>query len=106
MRYGVILAIFVVFGAVACQKATGDEKAQENKPPEYKKFKDDSEVPRIALADAKKDYDAGTVVVVDSRPEGAYKQEHITGAINIPIGSTNDKFDAIPKGKKIIVYCS
>lgn len=95
MQYSVIIAIFALFGAVACQKA-----------PDYHKFKDDSEVPRIALADAKKDYDDDNVVIVDSRPEAAYKQEHITGAINIPIGSTDDKFATIPKGKKIIVYCS
>ena len=95
MRYSVIIAMLGFIGVVACQKA-----------PEYHKFKTDAEVPRIELVDAKAAYDAGNVVVIDSRPEDAYKQEHITGAINIPLGSLDDKFDAIPKDKKIIVYCS
>ena len=72
---------------------------------EYKKFQNADEVPRITVNEAKKDYDTGNVVVVDSRPEAAFKNEHITGAINIPFGSPDDKFSALPQGKKIIVYC-
>lgn len=72
---------------------------------EYKKFENDTEVPRITVNEAKKDYDTGNIVVVDSRPETAFKNEHIAGAINIPFGSTDDKFSTLPQGKKIIVYC-
>ena len=72
---------------------------------EYKKFSDEAEVPRISVEDAKKGYDDKSVVIVDSRGAEIYKQEHIKGAINIPLGS-DDKFDSLPKGKKIIVYCS
>jgi rhodanese-related sulfurtransferase len=45
----------------------------------------------------------GTAVIVDSRAEAAYKAEHIAGSINI---DNESKFDTLPKGKKIIVYCS
>ena len=73
----------------------------------YAKFNSDADVPRITIEDAKKDFDAGTAVIVDSRGEAVYKQEHIAGALNIPFGSAdNPKFADIPKGKKIIVYCS
>lgn len=73
---------------------------------EYKKFKDESEVPRILLEDAKKAYDDGSAVIIDARSVDTYKQEHIKGAINIPYGSTESEFDKLPKGKKFIVYCS
>ena len=73
---------------------------------DYKKLLTDSEVPRIEVAEAKRDYDAGTVVIVDSRPESAYQGEHIKGAINIPLGAPDDAFGVLPKDKKIIVYCS
>jgi len=73
---------------------------------EYKKFKDDSEVPRILVEDAKKASDDGTAVIIDARPVDTYKQEHIKGAINIPYGSPESEFDKLPKGKKYIVYCS
>jgi rhodanese-related sulfurtransferase len=69
-------------------------------------FKSDADVPRIGLADAKKDFDAGTAVIVDSRDPNSYRQEHIAGSINIPIGSPDTEFSKIPQGKKIIVYCS
>jgi 3-mercaptopyruvate sulfurtransferase SseA len=62
--------------------------------------------PRISLADAKKDYDAGKAVVVDVRDVNAYRQEHIKGALNIPIADIAANEDKLPKNKKISVYCS
>lgn len=62
--------------------------------------------PRITLADAKKDFDTGNVVIIDVRDETAYKPEHIKGAINLPLATFEARFNEIPKGKKIIAYCS
>jgi rhodanese-related sulfurtransferase len=73
---------------------------------EYKPYANDSEVPRISVEDAKKDYDSGVAVIIDSRPDAAYAQEHVVGSINIPSGSPDTEFSKIPQGKKIIVYCS
>ena len=73
---------------------------------EYRKYTSDVDVPRISVEDAKKEVDAGTAIIVDSRAEAQYKQEHVAGSINIPLGSTDDKFSVLPKYKKIIVYCS
>ena len=64
------------------------------------------DAPRISLADAKKDYDAAAAVIVDVRDATAYKQEHIKGALHIPIGDVAANEDKLPKNKKIIVYCS
>lgn len=66
---------------------------------------DGKDAPRISLADAKKDYDAGAMFV-DVRDVNAYKNEHIKGALNIPISEVAANEDKLPKGKKIIVYCS
>lgn len=71
------------------------------------KYKGPADVPRISVDDAKKAFDAGTAFFVDSRPAAAYKVEHIKGALNIPNGPEAEKqFSSIPKGKKVIVYCS
>jgi len=67
---------------------------------------DGHDAPRITLADAKKDFDAGTAVIVDVRDAAAYDQEHIKGAINITKATLDANLDKLPKGKKIIVYCS
>jgi len=74
--------------------------------PAYSEYKAATDVPRISVEDAKKEFDAGVAVIVDSRGEQAYAQEHITGSINIPGGSAEEKFAALPKDKKIFVYCS
>ena len=71
----------------------------------YKAYANDAEVPRISVEEAKKEYDSGGAVIIDSRDANAYAQEHIAGAINIPSGTEPD-IAKVPKGKKIIVYCS
>ncbi len=72
---------------------------------ETRKFSSDAEVPRMTIEDAKKGFDDGTVVFVDARAADAYRQDRIKGAVQIE-GAKDDRFDALPKGKKIVVYCS
>lgn len=64
------------------------------------------EAPRITLAEAKADYDAGKAIIVDARPAESYKVEHIKNSINIPLGDFEAEYKNIPTNKKIIVYCS
>ena len=73
---------------------------------EQKKFKDDSEVPRVTIEEAKKLYDSGSAVFVDARGTDAYKDERIKGAISIPAGSSEKEYKKLPAGKTIITYCS
>jgi len=69
--------------------------------------KDDGhDAPRISLADAKKAFDDGSAVFIDTHPKAAYDAGHIPGAINITVQDLEAKFNTIPKGKKIIAYCS
>src|SRR2546423_1176852 len=92
LMLGVLLLI-----AAACQR---------NQPIEYVKYENDAAVPRISAEDAKKELDAGNAIFVDSRGDAAFEQEHLPGAMAIQFGSSEDKFSSLPKGKKIIVYCS
>lgn len=64
------------------------------------------DAPRITLADAKKDFDAGNVVFIDTRGKGAYDTEHIKGAIVMTVNEVEARFKEIPTDKKIIAYCS
>ena len=80
---------------------------KENELAEYRKYANDADVPRISAADAKKDVDAGIAVIVDSRGDGAFLAEHIKGSISVPTAEMlKERLSDIPKGKKIIVYCS
>lgn len=63
-------------------------------------------VPRISLEDAKKAFDEGGVVFVDTRAEVQYREEHVKGSINIPAEAFEARYGEVPKNKKIITYCS
>ena len=67
---------------------------------------DHGAVPRISVSDAKKAFDEGETVFLDSRSQQAFKNEHIEGAINIPTNELEKRYKEIPKDKSIIVYCS
>ena len=64
------------------------------------------DAPRISLADAKKAFDDGSAVFIDTHLKDAYDAGHIPGAVNITVAELDLKFNTIPKGKKIIAYCS
>lgn len=65
-----------------------------------------ADAPRISLAEAKKAFDDGSAVFIDTHLKNAYDDGHIPGAINIPVAELDLKINTIPKGKKIIAYCS
>ncbi|HMM78871.1 MAG TPA: rhodanese-like domain-containing protein [Pyrinomonadaceae bacterium] len=65
-----------------------------------------AKAPRITLEDAKKAFDAKEAVFIDSRSQSAFDVEHVAGAINIPMLAPEAEYSKIPKGKKIIIYCS
>ena len=121
MRYFLSTTIalaFVISLLTACQNAAPPVKietaktnansatAQKASAPKTDEHGHEDNTPRIALAEAKKDFDAGNAVFVDTRAEAAYKQEHIKGAINISMDALEAKYKDIPTGKKIIAYCS
>ena len=105
-----ISALITLFVTAACTDAAKPPVLAENPTPAPTVVKDEHQdeshdAPRISLADAKKAYDAGATVV-DVRDVTAYNTEHIKGALHIPIAEAAAKEDKLPKGKKILVYCS
>ena len=64
------------------------------------------DAPRISLADAKKAFDERSATFIDTHVKDAYDAAHIPGAINITVQDLEAKINTIPKGKKIIAYCS
>jgi hypothetical protein len=112
MRY--LFLILLLAGALvfsSCQTAQTASKKDGTPTPappaaNHNTAQPDDGAPRIRLADAKANFDKGTAVFIDTRPEDTYKQEHVKGAINITLMDDAGKYSSIPKGKKIIVYCS
>ena len=104
------LAILGLSVLTACQTASTANMAG-NIPPANTTPKADEhghvdDAPRITLADAKKDFDAGSAIFVDTRAKAAYDNEHIKGSINMTTGDVEARYKELPIGKKIIAYCS
>ncbi len=118
MRLILSFMIFTVFGFAqqSCQNettATRTETVKTNSGaatdsaashPEQHAPADDAA--RISPEDAKKAFDAGDTIFVDTRAASAYNAEHIKGAMNIPAEAFQTRYTEVPKNKRIIAYCS
>jgi len=67
---------------------------------------DGQDAPRISLEEAKKAFDEKSATFIDTHVKATYDAGHIPGAINITVQDLEAKFNTIPKGKRIIAYCS
>ena len=61
---------------------------------------------RITAEELHKLWEKNEVVIIDTRAESAYKQEHIKGSISVPAGTLPTKLDQLPKDKMIAAYCT
>ncbi len=96
---------------MACQKAStanltvsnnGNKTANQTNTAQHPA----DDAPRVSLTDAKKDFDAGSAIFIDTRADAAYKTEHIKGSINFTMGDVETRYKELPTDKKIIAYCS
>jgi hypothetical protein len=112
MNRPLILLTIAVFFTAGCNDAAAPPIRVANTAPQPTAGNVDSHghaedtAPRISLADAKKDFDSGTAVFVDTHAPDQYAQRHIKGSINVPANNLEPYLNKIPKGKKIIAYCS
>lgn len=64
-------------------------------------------MPRVRVEEAKADVASGKSVIIDVRGTDAYKAAHIEGAIDIQLADLEKgDFKNIPKGKRIVAYCT
>ena len=62
---------------------------------------------RITVAELKKLYDAGAVVVVDVRTQVAYRDSHLKGALSVPLDQIASRAAELAKsGKPVVTYCT
>ena len=114
MRFSLKIIAVLLFGfafSIACNNAAKPgkiEPANTNTAtaPRADEHGRTDAAPRITLDEAKKDFDDGNAIFIDTRGEGSFKNEHIKGAINLPVEFAEMRYKEIPTDKKIIVYCS
>jgi len=65
---------------------------------------DGSQVLRIEPAEAKTRFDRAEAAFVDVRPQEAYAQSHIPGALSLPLGKMPHRYRELPRDRLLILY--
>ena len=64
-------------------------------------------MPRVRVEDAKAEVGSGKAVIIDVRGTDAWKVAHVEGALDIQLADLEKSdFKNLPKGKRIIAYCT
>ena len=61
---------------------------------------------RISADELHKLWEKNEVLIIDTRAESAYQQEHIKGSISMPTGTVLQRIDELPRDKMIVAYCT
>ncbi len=65
-----------------------------------------AQVSRVTPADALAAYQGEQAVLLDVRDAGSFAQEHVTGAVNIPLSELEQRSGELDAGRWIIPYCT
>ena len=105
---GLIFLLFVCLLTVGLLGCNSNETLLSQKPITQQTPLTATPVPdnarRITADELHKLWEKGDVIVIDTRPEPAYKQERIKGAISIPTGTIPDHLSELPRTKLIAAY--
>lgn len=86
-----LVALIVIAGGFPTRAADGDL----------------STVPRISLAEFKKQHDQDKALVIDTRSAESYRGGHIPGALNVPLSAWNQHLPRLKATRKpIVAYCA
>ena len=80
--------------------------SQNARDAELEAHKAEATVERISISNAQAAVQEGEAVFVDVRQASAYQTGHIAGAQSLPEAEIPTRASLLPKGKKIIAYCS
>jgi hydroxyacylglutathione hydrolase len=64
------------------------------------------EGPRISVEEVRQLHERGEVTLIDVRDANAYMAGHIPGALHIPLAFVQGEVSYLPRGKKIVTYCT
>jgi 3-mercaptopyruvate sulfurtransferase SseA len=104
------LTLTMIAGVVACN--SNETLLSQNPAPPSKSPPPAAATPapdnarRISAEEVHKLWEKNEVVIIDTRAESAYKQEHIKGSISMPTGTVLQRIDELPRNKTIVAYCT
>lgn len=82
----------------------------ETQIPDIQRFKEElnnnfTDVRTLTMNELRQGLEAGEIFLLDVRPKDEYENDHIPGAISIPIEELEQRLATIPKADKVIAYC-
>ncbi|NOT59998.1 MAG: rhodanese-like domain-containing protein [Acidobacteria bacterium] len=119
LAHGALLAL-VAGAGLACQSTTAGTattttatpavatvSGEPNPPAAAPAQNAEDSMPRVRVEEAKEQVASGKGLIIDVRGTDAWKAAHIEGAIDIQLADLEKSdFKNIPKGKRIIAYCT
>jgi len=113
MRFAIItsLALVIAIGTLAgCNSKDSlisqAEKTVQNPPAQTTQTPAPDNARRITAEELHKLWEKNDVLIIDTRGEAAYKDEHIKGAISVPSNDVGNRIDELPRNKMIVAYCT
>jgi len=102
---GVVAAVVVVLIAWAAMRQS-PRPAAAPAPSSAASGVRGMEVSSGSPAAAKQEIDQGSVVVIDVRDADSYVAAHIPGSLQIPLARIEGEVNYLPRGKRILTYCT
>lgn len=68
-------------------------------------FHDRDSLEAVSRPELMKRIQAGTVTVLDVRPEDEFALGHVPGAINVPLSELERRLSDFPPGQEVVAYC-
>jgi hypothetical protein len=102
----IVIAAFVIVVALSIVGliiAQNQRQAQIESPGPVTSQDD---VPRLTAAEAYQAQINGEAVIVDTRSEAQYQQQHIAGSINIPLDQLETRMSELDPSTWYITYCT
>jgi hypothetical protein len=78
-------------------------KAEISNPGQYTNQDD---IPRVSIQEALEAYQNNEAVIIDSRSQGAYDIQHVSGAINLPVDQIENRLEELDPDVWYLTYCT
>jgi 3-mercaptopyruvate sulfurtransferase SseA len=117
MRFGLLTLLGIIFAVgilTGCNSkdllVTQAQKAAQ--PPQAGQTPQTAPTPpadnarRITADELHKLWEKNEVLIIDTRAEPAYREEHIKGAISVPSNEVEARIEELPRTRMIVAYCT
>jgi rhodanese-related sulfurtransferase/DNA-binding transcriptional ArsR family regulator len=94
-----------VLDLLAALRAIGERHVVEARRTIAQYFSQRDAMEPLGAADLARGLKAGTILLLDVRPESEYALGHLRGAVNVPLSDLARRLKSLPRRKQVVAYC-